>query len=263
MSKLEGICMTVLGVIARSWIAPATRNARPRLTQRTVFLLAFVAYSNIALAQQGPGKPRVPPGVDPGGVAVAIIGSGIDYTRSQFSSRLARDGEGEIIGWDFIDNDRRPYHRCDAGSADPCPIEFLGWLAIADKPARLIFMRAGSDRPQSLVQAVLAAAQTPARVVLLASFPPPPLQFLIEASQRNPGMAFIGVVAGSGEHGAPQVQEANYLGIRFDSATSAIQAARTAARHAQNATSAVHINPALDGQGIMRRLSPPKTGHPW
>src|SRR5215813_6387373 len=65
-----------------------------------------------------PKKPPVPPGRDPGGVAVALIGTGIDYTLPQVASRLARDGEGELIGWDLQDEDRRPFDR-SKGSAPP------------------------------------------------------------------------------------------------------------------------------------------------
>ena len=72
-----------------------------------MLVYASLATVRIAFAQKPADKPRVPPGVDPGGVAVAIIGSGINYTRSRDrGKRLARDGEGEIIGWDFVDNDQ-------------------------------------------------------------------------------------------------------------------------------------------------------------
>lgn len=56
-----------------------------------------------------PKKPPVPPGRDPGGVAVALIGTGIDYTLPAVARRLARDGEGELIGWDLQDEDRKPF----------------------------------------------------------------------------------------------------------------------------------------------------------
>ncbi|MBX9924777.1 MAG: hypothetical protein K2Y05_00320 [Hyphomicrobiaceae bacterium] len=70
----------------------------------------------IAAAAQGVRKPVPLPGADPGGVTVAIIGPGVDYTRAGLSDRLARDGEGEIIGFDLVDRDRRPFCRveCEA-----------------------------------------------------------------------------------------------------------------------------------------------------
>lgn len=44
---------------------------------------------------------------------VAFVGAGIDYMRPGLADRLARDGEGEIIGFDLVDRDRRPYCRVD------------------------------------------------------------------------------------------------------------------------------------------------------
>ena len=74
------------------------------------------ALLTIAAVAQGVRKPVPLPGADPGGVMVAIIGPGVDYTRAGLSDRLARDGEGEIIGFDLVDRDRRPFCRveCEA-----------------------------------------------------------------------------------------------------------------------------------------------------
>ena len=41
-------------------------------------------------------------------MVVAVIGAGIDYRRTEVAQRLARDGEGEMIGWDVIADDPRP-----------------------------------------------------------------------------------------------------------------------------------------------------------
>src|SRR5215467_9057175 len=75
--------------------------------------IAAAALVGAVLAQTPPSqllapkKPPVPPGRDPGGVAVALIG--IDYTLPAVARRLARDGEGELIGWDLQDQDRKPF----------------------------------------------------------------------------------------------------------------------------------------------------------
>jgi hypothetical protein len=147
-------------------------------------------------------KPRVPPGIDPGGVAVAIIGSGIDYTRPEIAGRLARDGEGELIGWDFLDNDRRPWEAC-LPRERPRPCHLLRWPPLLGgaqvRPhVRLVPMRASWDRPQTLVQAVQAIAQSPARIVVLALDDPPPLAFVAEAALRFPRLVLLGVAMGSG-----------------------------------------------------------------
>src|SRR5688572_3480924 len=61
-------------------------------------------------------KPKVPPGTDPGGIAIALIAHGIDYTDPEIAPRLARDGEGDIIGWDFVSGDNKPFSSApDAG----------------------------------------------------------------------------------------------------------------------------------------------------
>ncbi len=53
--------------------------------------------------------PKVPPGKHPGGGVIVLLSTGIDYTRPEIAARLARDGEGELVGWDFVDGDRTPY----------------------------------------------------------------------------------------------------------------------------------------------------------
>lgn len=50
-----------------------------------------------------------PEGDDPGGVRVALVDSGLAYDLPLFASRLARDDDGEPIGFDFWDMDPWPY----------------------------------------------------------------------------------------------------------------------------------------------------------
>ena len=166
-----------------------------RLLQVTAALIGLMAAATATLAQNPADKPRVPPGVDPGGVAIAIIGSGIDYTRPEIAAHLARDGEGEIIGWDFVDNDRRPYASCRTIRPEalclPYPLENYA----AAKPShRIVVFRASTTVPQSLVQAAQAAGQTRARIVVLALSEPLPIQFLRDAAQRYPANYFVAVV---------------------------------------------------------------------
>lgn len=115
------------------------------------------------------GKPKVPPGRDPGGVAIALITTGIDYTDPRIASCLARDGEGELIGWDLIDKDRRPY-RLDREKPPP------NWGGDASVHARalpcggqvrLIPVRVDPADPMSFGNALAFIAQTPARIAVL------------------------------------------------------------------------------------------------
>jgi hypothetical protein len=51
----------------------------------------------------------VPPGSPPAGVPVAVVDSGVNYTLAPVARRLARDGDGRILGWDYWDDDPRPF----------------------------------------------------------------------------------------------------------------------------------------------------------
>jgi subtilisin family serine protease len=57
----------------------------------------------------GEGEPPVPPGRDPGGVTVALIDSGVNYTLPHIAPRLARDARGKLLGHDFDDGDNEPF----------------------------------------------------------------------------------------------------------------------------------------------------------
>ncbi|MEQ1717152.1 MAG: S8 family serine peptidase [Hyphomicrobium sp.] len=112
----------------------------------------------------------MPGAQDPGGIAVALIGPGVDYTRVELASRLARDGEGELIGWDFIDNDRRPFKAND-------DLEAMGYtdrgtamaltLHKRAKTARIAPVRIEPGEEESVQKGVGMAAMTPAKVAVL------------------------------------------------------------------------------------------------
>lgn len=59
--------------------------------------------------QREPLNPPVPTGADPGGVTVAQIDSGVNYTLPAIAARLARTPDGELAGYDFWDMDGRPF----------------------------------------------------------------------------------------------------------------------------------------------------------
>ncbi len=56
-----------------------------------------------------PLNPPVPAGDDPDGVTIALIDSGVSYRLPMFVGRLARDGAGQVLGYDYWDMDDRPY----------------------------------------------------------------------------------------------------------------------------------------------------------
>lgn len=138
------------------------RSSRLRfinLTERRAgFFALFCAFSGAALA----ADPRPAPGLDPGGVAVAIISDGLDYTRPDIAARLARDGEGEIVGFDFADNDRYPFDASGAGTE-------LARLVAAEAPAaRIAPVRVPAQDAKALAKSLAFVARSPVRVALFA-----------------------------------------------------------------------------------------------
>jgi hypothetical protein len=156
-------------------------------------------------------RPRVPPGLDPGGVAIALLSTGIDYTLPALAARLARDGEGEIIAWDFEANDNRPFDR-SAGQTPP------GWggdgtalatALVASPGVRLVAVRIVPGEPLSLARAAMFLSQTPARVVIAPMRNPRPqdwqpfalaaarfkdILFIVPASETEPASALENVI---------------------------------------------------------------------
>ena len=54
-------------------------------------------------------NPPIPTGQDLGGVAVALIDTGVNYLLAPVAARLARDSKGAALGYDYWDMDARPY----------------------------------------------------------------------------------------------------------------------------------------------------------
>jgi hypothetical protein len=138
-----------------------------RLRAILLHLIAATALGAAALAQEK--KPLVPPGRDPGGVAIALIGTGIDYTVPEVAQRLARDGEGELIGWDVADKDRRPFDKSSGRTRPEWGGDgtLVANLLLGTRSVRLVPVRVDPGDPASLARAIAFVAQTPARVAVL------------------------------------------------------------------------------------------------
>lgn len=54
-------------------------------------------------------NPPLPGGRDPGGVAVALVDSGVNYTLPFVARRLARGADGRPLGYDYWEMDARPF----------------------------------------------------------------------------------------------------------------------------------------------------------
>jgi hypothetical protein len=109
-----------------------------------------------AEAQSAKSKPPVPSGPPTRGMAVALLTTGVDYTKPGIATRLARDGEGELIAWDTLANDRKPFASIGDGT---------GLVALAS--TFVVPIRIDPTLPQSAVDAIAFVRRTPARVVVI------------------------------------------------------------------------------------------------
>lgn len=125
-------------------------------------LVLLLASATHEVSRAHAADPAVPPGRGGAdGIAVAIIGGGIDYTPEAIASRLARDGEGEITGYDYIDDDRRPFAPDHAG-------QDMAEIVLGEgQTASLILLRADGEDVLSLSRALLFAGKSPAFIILL------------------------------------------------------------------------------------------------
>ena len=143
-----------------------------------------------------PLNPPVPPGSDPGGEAVAVIDSGINYTLPGFAARLARNKSGEILGFDFHENDRRPF---DLDPSRPLYFPIRHGTAVASiilreaPDARLIPVRYPARNPQGFAEIVKYIADGPARIVAMSLGGSKKAEWtaLGEAIAGNPDILFV------------------------------------------------------------------------
>ena len=113
-------------------------------------------------------KPKLPAGFDPGGVAIAILSTGIDYRAADIAQRLARDGEGDLIGWDLVDRDNRPFNAVAAETPAALGGDANALIRAIGQPGRRVVpVRIDARDPVSLARAASFVAQTPARIVVV------------------------------------------------------------------------------------------------
>lgn len=116
-------------------------------------------------------NPPVPPGIDPGGIAVASVDTGIAYTLPMIAGRLARDARGRILGHDFADGDDRPF---DLDPSRPAVFPVRHGTAVASilmreaPEARLVPLRYPAGAHERFADMVEHIAAGPARIVAMA-----------------------------------------------------------------------------------------------
>ena len=156
--------------------------------------LALSLATTQALA--GEGEPKVPPGVDPGGVAVALIDSGVNYTLPHIAPRLARDKDGNLVGHDFADGDDTPYDIVPGGRS---PLarrhgSAVASILLAEAPdARLIPYRYHPKDFATFARFVEHVAKGPARIVSmsLGGYRIGDWQHFREAAAAHPEILFV------------------------------------------------------------------------
>ncbi len=130
----------------------------------TLRLVCFALIAALGSATALAKKPKLPPGHDPGGQAIIILTTGIDYTQPELAARLARDGEGDLIGWDTIDGDNRPFATDGEGTALA--------IALGNAPGvRIVVIRIDPNKAASLMTAVQFVARMPGRVIVMPQLP--------------------------------------------------------------------------------------------
>lgn len=130
--------------------------------------LAGLLSAGAALAAE---EPPVPAGEDPGGVAVAVVDSGINYTLPHVAGRLARDAEGRLLGRDFADGDRRPYDVVPGGDAPAAGHHgtSVASILLREAPAaRIAPYRFHASDYESFARIVAHMAEGPARIAVMA-----------------------------------------------------------------------------------------------
>ena len=111
----------------------------------------------------------MPPGLDPGGVAIAILSTGIDYPSPRSRSALRATARASSIGWDLVDGDNRPFNAtaADTPAAWGGDGNALRRHIVDAVGRRVVPVRIDPRDPVSLAQAVAFVAHTPARIVVV------------------------------------------------------------------------------------------------
>ena len=172
-------------------------SARALALDEAGYPRSIVRFTGPQMTLEGVDKlnPIVPDGVDPGGIRVVQVGTGVAYDRPEIAQRLARDEAGAILGYDFKDNDARPYDR------DPLqPTLFarqrgtsVASLLLKEAPSASLIPFRFSLANETLMQLPQEAATRGARVVMLPNSAGDEAHWsgFVEAAQQFPHILFV------------------------------------------------------------------------
>lgn len=148
------------------------------------------------VVQTDPLDPPVPPGRDPGGVLVAHVDSGVNYTLPTIAKRLARTKDGALIGYDYWDMDPRPYD-VDTSRSPFFPLHHgtaTASVLLREAPeARIAPYRYPRPDMARMADVIAAAAKAGARIVHLAMGSNDRAEWdaFAEAAEARPEMLFV------------------------------------------------------------------------
>lgn len=156
-------------------------------------LAQTLAVANVGAGQ---GEPPIPPGKDPGGVVVALIDTGVNYTLPHIANRLARDASGALIGRDYQDGDGEPFDLAPGQESEQGERHGtrVASILLREAPAaRLAPYRFKARDFDSFARAVEDIARGPARIVSmsLGGYKSADWQPFRAAAQAHPDILFV------------------------------------------------------------------------
>ncbi len=159
-----------------------------------IFLLVAALTPGVGFA--GDNEPAVPAGNDPGGIAVAIIDSGVNYTLKEVAPRLARNPDGQLIGYDFHDNDALPFDLVPGqkpGSGRHHGTRVAAIFLREAPDARLVPYRYRAHSFETFADIVETIARCPAYIVImsLGGYQKADWAHFAKAAEAHPDILFI------------------------------------------------------------------------
>ncbi|MBI1385351.1 MAG: hypothetical protein GC150_10605 [Rhizobiales bacterium] len=204
-------------------------------------------------------NPPVPIGIDRGRIVFSLFGPGINYTRPELANRLARDGEGLIIGFDQVDGDLQPYPD-DPGATSADAVALAVLLANAEASVAPYRIRPGD---LDGFGAMLGhAGQNPGRLLIVTRALAEGLgrETLLLAAQSLPNVIVVApavesrpeVIPEAARRAIEQSPPANIVLIdeRIGGADEAVGTRAPADRHGEVVIAFGAGGPQFDGRGL-------------